>query len=223
MQMSHRRKTALASSAMVLASVLSSCGFDYATDRDYPPGVGANDRTGVVDILNANIVTDQSGRGVLIASLANNSVDKPASLTSVTSEQADVAAFAPIKIGPGVAVNLADGDNDALRITNPGTEFGQLAEAKESAEESADAHAGESAEEHAAHSESSPSAVPWDDQGAVVAGKYVRVTMQFDTKESTTVNVPVVRNCGYYANIPGVNPGPEHCPSGNDLKQESSH
>src|SRR5690606_23196362 len=35
MQMPHRRKTALAALALVLAPVMSSCGFDNATDRDY--------------------------------------------------------------------------------------------------------------------------------------------------------------------------------------------
>lgn len=48
MQMSRRRKTALASLAIVLAPVLSSCGFNYATDREYTPGVGSYDISGEV-------------------------------------------------------------------------------------------------------------------------------------------------------------------------------
>ena len=207
MQMSHRRKTALASSAMVLASVLSSCGFDYATDREYPPGVGANDRTLTVDVLSAHIVSDKEGRGVFIASLANNDTLEGASLTSMTSEQVDVDAFSPIEIAPGAAVNLADGSQQALRLTDPGTEFGALAD-------------GKSQDEHA---EAEKTSVPWNDQGAIVPGKFVRLTVQFDNLESTSFNVPVVANCGYYANIPGVNPGPENCPTGNDVKQEVSH
>jgi hypothetical protein len=44
------RPLATAAAVLALAVPLSSCGFDYATDRDYTPGSGANNRDGVVDV-----------------------------------------------------------------------------------------------------------------------------------------------------------------------------
>ena len=40
-----------AATVVALAAPLSSCGFDYATDRVYQPGSGANNRDGAVDVL----------------------------------------------------------------------------------------------------------------------------------------------------------------------------
>ena len=50
-----RRKLALATSAVALALPLTSCGFDYATDRPYTPAAGANERDARVDVLGAAI------------------------------------------------------------------------------------------------------------------------------------------------------------------------
>ncbi len=35
--------------ALALAATLSSCGFDYATDREYTPTAGVNDRDAQVE------------------------------------------------------------------------------------------------------------------------------------------------------------------------------
>lgn len=111
MQMPHRRKTALAAFALVLAPVLSSCGFNNATDRDYTPGVGANNRDGVVDVLAGVIVADEAdnGSGVFVASFSNNSVDDAISVEAMTS--ATGAVFTgldePIALEPEGFHNLA--------------------------------------------------------------------------------------------------------------------
>ncbi len=59
---------------LVLAlPLLSSCGFNKATDRVFTPGEGINNRDGVVDVLSAVVVSAQAGSGTFLASLSNNS------------------------------------------------------------------------------------------------------------------------------------------------------
>ena len=68
-----RRSLAVAASALALATTLSSCGFDYATDRVYTPAAGPIDRDATVDVLSAVIVSKAPGSGTFIAGLSNNS------------------------------------------------------------------------------------------------------------------------------------------------------
>ena len=159
-----RRTTALASFALVLAPVLSSCGFDYATDREYTPGVGANDRSGDVDVLAGLVVAAESGEAVLVASLSNNSTTDESSLDGLRS--ADELTF-------------TGGDD----VTLPPTGFVNLTKSE------------------------SPIMV----EGDFEAGDFVEVTFDFSHGESITVEVPVVPNCGDYAEIPGVPAGEETC------------
>ena len=106
-----RRTTALAAFALVLAPVLSSCGFDYATDRDYAVTLGANDRSGEVDVLSGVIVSAEDGNGVLAVSLANGSSEEPISLTEVSGEGVTVTGFSEVEVPESGFVNLADGDS----------------------------------------------------------------------------------------------------------------
>ena len=71
-----------AATVVALAAPLSSCGFDYATDRVYTPGSGANNREGDVDVLSAVVVSAAEGSGTFVASLANNSPDAEESFTA---------------------------------------------------------------------------------------------------------------------------------------------
>src|SRR5690606_15046753 len=96
----------------VLAPVLSSCGFNLATDRDYTPGVGANNREGTVDVLSAVIVADdaKSGSGVFVASFSNNSTDTDESITVESISNDDGATFTglePIELEAEGFHNLA--------------------------------------------------------------------------------------------------------------------
>ena len=63
-----------AAAVVALAAPLSSCGFDYATDRVYTPASGANNREGEVDVLSAVVVSAAEGSGTFVASLSNNGV-----------------------------------------------------------------------------------------------------------------------------------------------------
>lgn len=175
MQKPRRRTTALASLALVLAPVLSSCGFDYATDRDYTPGVGANDRSNTVAVLAGVVVSDSDGNGVVVASLANKSVEETVTLTGVSGQGLTVGDVAEVELAPQGFENLATAE--------------------------------------------SPIAVTGD----FVAGNFVPVTFAFDNGEQAEMKLPVVRNCGPYAEVAGLEAGPERCASGNDLESESGH
>ena len=102
----------LVSTALVvaLAAPLSSCGFDYATDRDYTPGSGANNREGDVDVLSAVVVSAAEGSGTFVASLSNNGSDEEETFTAVAGQDTTVTAteFEPIAIPAGGLVNLAE-------------------------------------------------------------------------------------------------------------------
>ena len=108
-----------AGGALALATVLSSCGFNYATDRVYTPAEGINDRSTDVDVLGAVIGTGQEGSGPFIASFANNSQDEPATVDSFEGagedESLEVEDFEAIEIQPGGMVNLADDGGVVLR------------------------------------------------------------------------------------------------------------
>ncbi|RYB93452.1 hypothetical protein EUA93_03185 [Nocardioides oleivorans] len=104
------RPLATAAAVIALAAPLSSCGFSYATERDYTPGSGSNNRDGVVDVLSAVVVSAADGSGTFVASLSNNDVDEEQSFTGVSGEDSSVQAadFDPIAVAPGGLVNLAD-------------------------------------------------------------------------------------------------------------------
>jgi hypothetical protein len=107
-----RRTIALGTGAIVLLA-LTSCGFNYATDREYTPGVGVNNHDTDVDVLGAVIVSAEEGSGRFIASLSNSNIEDPATFEGLESVEAGaltVKAFEPIEIAPGGLVNLAELD-----------------------------------------------------------------------------------------------------------------
>lgn len=115
--MQFRRSFALTTAAVALATTgLSSCGFDYATDRYYTPSVGTNDRDGTVDVLAAVVVSTEPGSGTLIASLSNGDLDKDVSLTELGQTDGTPVEFEPVVVGKGALVNLAEPAAD-LKLT----------------------------------------------------------------------------------------------------------
>jgi copper(I)-binding protein len=103
-----RRKFAIAVCATALtAPVLSSCGFNLATDEIYDPAAGTNSHEGAVDVLGAVVVAGQDDSGTLVAGLANNENTEAVSLTAVAGEDA-TADFEPIEVVGNGFVNLAD-------------------------------------------------------------------------------------------------------------------
>ena len=103
------RKLGLATTALVAATALSSCGFNYPTDRVYTPAAGVNYREGTVDVLNAAVVSAQANAGTFIATFNNNSTSKTVTLTSISGDGSAVGIVnaKPLAIKPGAFVNLA--------------------------------------------------------------------------------------------------------------------
>lgn len=99
-----RRSLTVAASALALATTLSSCGFDYATDRVYTPAAGPIDRDASVDVLSAVIVSQAPGAGTFIAGLANNSGTesvtfealRPVNDTTITFDELEPRSIAPL-------------------------------------------------------------------------------------------------------------------------------
>jgi hypothetical protein len=114
-----RRNIALAAGALVLAApLLSSCGFNYATDRVNTVSAGVSNRDKTVDVLGAVIVASRPDSGTFIATLSNNSPTDAASLTDLagangTTVTAD--SFDPIEIPAKGVVNLAT--EGGIRLT----------------------------------------------------------------------------------------------------------
>ncbi len=105
------RPLATAAAVLAFAAPLSSCGFDYATDRVNAVSNGATNREGDVDVLSAVVVSGAEGSGTFVASFSNNDPAAEQTFTAVAgAEGASVtaAAFEPVTIPAGGLVNLAD-------------------------------------------------------------------------------------------------------------------
>jgi copper(I)-binding protein len=105
------RPLVTAAAVLALAAPLSSCGFDYATERDYTPASGANNREGDVDVLSAVVVSAAEGSGTFVASFSNNDAEEEQTFSGVSGDEGasiEAAAFDPIEIPAGGLVNLAD-------------------------------------------------------------------------------------------------------------------
>ena len=126
-----RRKLALAAGLVALgAPVLSSCGFDYATDR---PNVIAHGGFHVdgdgMRVLATRIVAADSHAGVFIATIALNPTANAATDAATAPTLTGLAArddsdytvqardFKPIAVGDTGAVNLADPSVGGIPVT----------------------------------------------------------------------------------------------------------
>jgi hypothetical protein len=119
MQLRRPARLLVAAGAVLLAApALTSCGFDYATDRVYTPGVGTNDRDGSVDVLAAVVVSAEDGSGTLVASFSNDDETAPASVETIAGAgdgaSLEVGEFAPIEIPAGGLVSLADAEEPVV-------------------------------------------------------------------------------------------------------------
>ena len=120
MQLRRSARLLTAAGALLLAApVLTSCGFDYATDRVYTPGAGTNDQAASVDVLNATIVSAQEGSGTFVGSFSNNDEKNEATIQSIAGagDTADLTAkgFSPITVPAGGIVTPSK--DEAIHIT----------------------------------------------------------------------------------------------------------
>lgn len=103
------RTGALLLALVPMAATLSSCGFDYPTDRVNTIAAGTSARGTSVEALGMRILASSDGHGRLIGSIANNN-DDTASLSQIGSPGGNVTApgFSPIEVEGGGLVNLSD-------------------------------------------------------------------------------------------------------------------
>lgn len=111
--------------AILTVPVLASCGFDVQTDQVYTPADGANDRDGMVDVLNILVVADGEGAGRLITGLSNNDTGEADELTSVRGEGDDAGVTYTLlggetEIPAGGFVQLADEGKAQIRVEGEG-------------------------------------------------------------------------------------------------------
>ena len=106
--MHHRRSSAIAAGLLLLAApVLSSCGFDAATNRVNTISTGVNDRAGEIDVLGAVIVAGADNAGLLVGTLANNSTEEGDTLSAVAGAVSPVD-FSPVDVPATGAADLFD-------------------------------------------------------------------------------------------------------------------
>lgn len=107
-----RRLSIAIAAAVAAAPALASCGFGVQTDQVYNPGVGTNNRTGKVDVLDALVVSGTRGQGTVVAGLSNNNEIRPDKLVSVSgagkNQGLSVQQGERPTIEPGGFVQLAD-------------------------------------------------------------------------------------------------------------------
>lgn len=125
------RKLALAAGLLcVAAPVLSSCGFDYATDRPNVIADGGYDmNANGMRVLAARIVSSGSGKGVFVATLALNPTAEAATaakngpkLTGLSaapdsSSSLTAGSFSPVAVTSTGAVNMADPSVGGIPVT----------------------------------------------------------------------------------------------------------
>jgi len=117
------RRAAIAS--LLLAPVLTACGFSVQTDQVYQAAVGPNYRLGHVDILNALIVSGQDGTGTFAGTLVNKDNTADDRLDSVTGPDI-VAARRTVDIPAGGVARLAE--SGVLTLTGDGIKPGAYVE-----------------------------------------------------------------------------------------------
>lgn len=155
--MPHLRPTAIAGLLLALvpaAATLSSCGFDYPTDRVNTIAAGANNRDHSVDALGIRVLATAKGEGRLIGALSNND-DAAAALESVSAPDGATKAadFEAIEVEGRGTVNLAN--VDPIKLT-----------------------------------------------GDFTAGDVVVLDLTFSTGDTASLEVPVVKNCFQYTQVP---------------------
>lgn len=121
--MVHRRSSVIATGLLLAAPVLSSCGFNYQTDRINTISTGVNDRDGEIDVLGAVIIADQDDAGLFVGSLANNSTTDPDTLTTVGGTVDAPDDLTPVDVPAAGAVSLFDQGGIAVTGTFTAGDF----------------------------------------------------------------------------------------------------
>ncbi|WP_459980797.1 copper chaperone PCu(A)C [Nocardioides sp. AN3] len=124
-----QRALAVAGLVAVAAPLLSSCGFDYATDRPNVIANGGYYIYGDVQVLGARIIAPSEGTGTFVATISVDPQGENTKLTGVSGDGITAGQFQPIEIKANSSVNLyteggvpvtgsfAAGDSVPLKLT----------------------------------------------------------------------------------------------------------
>lgn len=101
-----QRSLAVAGLVAVAVPLMSSCGFNSATENPNVIADGGYHITGDVHVLGARIVTPSQGTGTFVASISVDAQADPTKLTELAGEGLTVGTFTPVEIGSNSMVNL---------------------------------------------------------------------------------------------------------------------
>ena len=120
--MPHLRLALAAGGLLLAVPALTSCGFDYPTERVNTVGAGVTVHEGAVDVTGALVVAGQPDSGTLIGGLSNNT-DEAITLVSMSGEEGGVSfdEFEPVEVADRGHVNLATLAEDDEGITLSGS------------------------------------------------------------------------------------------------------
>jgi hypothetical protein len=105
-----QRALAVAGLVAVATPLLSSCGFNQATDNPNTLANGGYHIYGPVHVLAARIVTPEQGTGTFVATITVDPDGKPVQVTGLSGEGLSVGQFPPISVSTNGKANLfADG------------------------------------------------------------------------------------------------------------------
>lgn len=105
-RLSRQRALALAGLVAVATPMLSSCGFDYATDRPNTIANGGYHIDGDVHVLAARIITPAAGSGTFVATITVDPQGKPVTVTGVSGKGLSTGSFKPVEVPSSGMVNL---------------------------------------------------------------------------------------------------------------------
>ncbi len=106
-----RRLVPVAGLLLVTGTAVTGCGFDYATNRVNQIAMTADDRSEVVDVLGAVIVSAQPGSGTLVVTFVNGDPEAASSVDEVAAAgepPIEVPAYEPVEIPPRDRAVLAE-------------------------------------------------------------------------------------------------------------------
>jgi hypothetical protein len=101
-----QRALALAGLVAVAVPMMSSCGFNSATENPNVIADGGYHITGDIHVLAARIVAPAQGTGTFVASISVDPQADPAKLTQISGDGLTVGSFTPVEIPSNDMVNL---------------------------------------------------------------------------------------------------------------------
>jgi hypothetical protein len=128
----NQRALAVAGLVAVAVPMLSSCGFNSATENPNVIANGGYHVEGDVHVMAARIVTPSQGTGTFVATISADPESDGATLTGITGDGITAARFTPIEVQSNGSVNLfteggiavtgdfAAGENIPLTLTFQG-------------------------------------------------------------------------------------------------------